>query len=184
MYIVSVTLMLALTAFLLLYCFSMLFHMASTLIRKRAPYVPAPRRMVDHLNKLISPDAASVVYDLGCGDGRILRSLHRHFPAARYIGIENDIFPYLLARLFNAITASTAITIKRKNFFNEDVSSATHVVMYLFPEVMDQLLPKLTHELSPGTILVSFDFSFSDKKPERVITTPELGDHRVFMYQF
>lgn len=184
MYLFSVGILFVLTAFLLLYAGSMLFHMFSTIFLKRAPFVPAPRVMIDHLPSLVDLDKSSVVYDLGCGDGRVLRSLHRHFPTARYIGIENDLFPYLLARLFNWRITSNRFTIKRKNFFAEDLSSATHVVIYLFPEVMDQLLPKLTKELRPGTMLVSFDFPFTDKKSERVITAPELGRHQLFVYRF
>lgn len=184
MYLFSVGILFVLTAFLLLYAGSMLFHMFSTIFRKRAPFVPAPRVMIDHLPNLVDLDKNSTVYDLGCGDGRVLHSLHRHFPAARYIGIENDIFPFLLARLLNWRIASSRFAIKRKNFFNEDLSSATHIAMYLFPEVMDQLLPKLTKELRAGAVLVSFDFPFTDKKPERIITAPELGRHQLFVYRF
>lgn len=184
MYLFSIGILVVMTAFLFLYTGSMLFHMFSTLFHKRAPFVPSSRRMVDRLPDLITLNTTSVVYDLGCGDGRILRSLHRHFPAARYVGIENDLFPYLLAHLFNWRIVSDRFIIKRKNFFTEDLSSATHVIMYLFPEVMDQLLPKLEQELKPGTVLVSFDFSFTNKKPERIVKTPELGRHQVFVYRF
>ena len=184
MYLLSIAAIFVLTAFLLLYAGSMLFHMLSTLFQKRAPFVPSSHRMIDQLPKLLSLDTTGVVYDLGCGDGRILRLLHHHFPSARYIGIENDLFPYLLARLFSWRIDSDRFTIKRKNFFSEDLSSATHVIMYLFPEVMDQLLPKLEQELKPGTLLISFDFSFADKKPERVIEAPELGHHKIFVYLF
>jgi trans-aconitate methyltransferase len=188
MYLLSVALLLiplaVLTAFLVLYCASMSFHLFSTLHHKRAPFVPSSRRMIDRLPDLINLNATSIVYDLGCGDGRILRSLHRRFPAARYIGIENDLYPYLLSRIFNWNIPSRQIVIKRKNFFAEDLSSATHIIMYLFPEVMDRLLPELEKELRPGTILVSFDFSFSHKKPEHIIETPELGRHRMFAYRF
>lgn len=184
MYILSIIVLILLTAFLLLYCASMLFHMFSTLFRKRAPFVPAPRRMIDQLSALVDLNAESVVYDLGCGDGRVLRSLYRRYPAARYVGIENDSFPYLLARIANWNIPAHHLLIKRKNFFAEDLSSATHIVMYLFPEVMDQLLPKLEKELQPGTVLISFDFPFTDKKPERIVNSSALGRHQVLVYTF
>lgn len=163
---------------------SMLFHLCSSLRQVRAPFVPAPRRMIRALCPLVSLDQASVVYDLGCGDGRILRSLRRRFPAARYVGIENDLFPYLLARLASWKLASDRLMLKRKNFFLEDVSPATHIILYLFPEVMDQLLPKLERELKAGTLLFSLDFQFAGKNPERVIKTPELKGRRISIYRF
>jgi len=144
------------------YC--LYFIRSVVLLYRRAPYVPACRAVAEEIAALIGelPEGA-VLYDMGCGDARVLIEVAKRNPKARFIGIERQWVPYLLARMK---TFGTGIQIIRADMFAEDVSTATHVYAYLYGHVMDALLPKLEKELRPGTRLYALDFQFANRIPE------------------
>lgn len=166
LYVLTILVELFLLLFLLLIAFSM--------FAVGAPFVPADKKVLGEIIKAIDIKENSVFYDLGCGDGRILVECRKKQPGAKLVGIEKFPLPYLVARLnLRFFNKNTGITIKRKDIFEEDLSSATHVYTYLLPKLMDKLLPKLERELKPGAKLISPEFGFSGKKPSQVI---ELGE--------
>ena len=132
-----------------------------------APFIRIPKNVLPKIVKLLNIEDNSVVYDLGCGDGRVLLECYKHNSKARYIGIERSAIPYALARI--KTRGINKIKILRGDFLKQDLSQATHLFLYLLPKTMDDLLPKLEKELAPGTKLVSCAFSFSAKQPEKVI---------------
>lgn len=137
--------------------------------KAKVPFVPVPESILKDIYKIMEVKNDSVVYHLGCGDGRILFYLSRFVPKAKYIGIENSSFPLLLARArawWYRNRSSTQIEILNQDFFQHDLSGATHIFTYLYPNVMDDLLPKLDRELKPGAHLVSVSFKFTVKKPK------------------
>lgn len=132
--------------------------------------------------------AGSVLYDPGCGDGRVLFAIAKNNPGLRCVGIELRIFPYVLALLQKRHHPEAQIRFIRGNSFKQDLSSATHMYTYLYPQVMDALLPKLERELKPGSVLISLDFAFAKKAPERMIPLADakkgkLGD-KLYVYRF
>ena len=140
------------------------------LFSKSAPFVPIPNEALEKLLAPIVIQKGNVVYDLGCGDGRVLLFLTKKYPDATYKGIELRIFPFLLAQWKTRKYKNIHIT--RGNFFEVPLSDATHIVTYLFPSVMDSLLPKLEQELKQAT-LISFDFPFSKKSEIKKYEIPE-----------
>jgi len=154
----------------------------------RAPFVPANQKSVEEAVNELNLKEGGVVYDLGCGDGRVLLECYKRQPKAKYIGLERSLLPFLLAifRVWRA-GARGSIKIKKCNFFEEDLSNATHVYAYLFPEVMDELLPKLEKELKTGTVLVSPSFPFFNKKYEKKVDIFNVGGGLIkalFIYRF
>lgn len=138
--------------------------------RAKVPFVPVPNSILKDIYQLMKVQENSVVYDLGCGDGRVLFYISRFVPKARYIGIENVTFPLILAHLrawWHRRVTGTQIEILNQDFFKQDLSNATHIFTYLYPNVMDDLLPKLEKELKPGTKLVSVTFKFTLKQPSQ-----------------
>lgn len=119
----------------------------------------------------------SVFYDLGCGDARVLVEAKKLYPQIVCRGIEKDGLAFFLARLK---VRNKNIEIKRGDIFEEDLSGASHIFTYLFPELMDELLPKLEKELKPGARLVSCAFAFSKKQPASVIQAQK----KIFIYNF
>jgi cyclopropane fatty-acyl-phospholipid synthase-like methyltransferase len=117
---------------------------------------------------------ADVVYDLGCGDGRIvIAAAARH--GARGVGVDLDAALIREAQA-NARRAGVTdrVTFLVQDLFDTDVSAASVVALYLSPEVNRRLRPKLRRELRPGARVVSHDFDMGDWLPDRTIDVPAL----------
>lgn len=158
--------------------------------KNKVPFVSSSNKILENINKALLLKDNSIVYDLGCGDGRVLFYLFRFNSKAKYIGYENNLFPFILAKLSSFLNKKKTINnvaIYNKDFFKEDLSKATHIFTYLYPNVMDELLPKLEKELNPGARLVSLSFKFSFKKPIEEIDLKrgkyQLG-RKLYIYQF
>jgi hypothetical protein len=120
----------------------------------------------------------SVVYDLGAGDGRMLRTIAAQNPGSSYIGIELRRFPFLLGRL-KGLFLRPRISLVRGSLFAQDLGDATHIYTYLYPWVMEELLPKLEREVRPGTTLISLDFPFPNREAQVVIPLRAARTHRL-----
>ena len=132
-----------------------------------APFIRIPKNVLPNIIELLDIKNNSVVYDLGCGDGMVLLECYKINPKAQYIGVEKSLIPYILARI--KTRGIDKIKILHGNLFKKDISQATRLFLYLLPRTMDDLLPKLEKELTPGTKLISYNFSFSRKQPEEII---------------
>ncbi len=125
-----------------------------------------------------------VVYDLGCGDGRILVAAART-AKARGVGIELD--PLLVKQArdeVHRLGLQALVTIREGDLFAADFSEATVVTLYLLPRLNDRLLPKLKG-LRPGTRIVSHAFALKGVRPEkveRVRSADGLTEHAVYLY--
>lgn len=131
------------------------------------PYVPSPDAVVDGMLKLAAVKPTDVVYDLGCGDGRIVISAAKTYGAK---GIGVDINPERIQEAqANAKKAAVEQQVKfeENDLFKADIGGATVVTLYLLPSVNERLKPKLLKELKPGTRIVSHSFDMGDWKPDR-----------------
>jgi SAM-dependent methyltransferase len=131
------------------------------------PYVPTPDAVVDGMLKLAGLKAGDTVYDLGCGDGRIVIAAAKTFGAK---GVGVDINPVRIAEArANAKKAGVEdkVTFEENDLFKADIGNATVVTLYLLPSVNMRLKPKLLKELKPGTRIVSHSFDMGDWKPDR-----------------
>ena len=136
-------------------------------IRAQVPFVGIPVNVLKNIAKELEVGDDSIVYDLGCGDGRVLFYLAKINPKAKYIGIENSPFPFVLAKTmswWNKKINNIDVQIIKKDIFDTDLSKATHLFTYLYPNIMDDLLPKFDKEIKKGTRLVSVAFHFTAKR--------------------
>lgn len=130
-------------------------------------FVPTPNDVVDKMLEMAAVTAKDVVYDLGCGDGRIVITAAQRY-GARGVGI--DIDPERIREATENVTrAQVADKVKfiQGDLFEADISGATVVTLYLLTELNLKLRPKLMKELRPGTRIVSHAFAMGDWKPER-----------------
>lgn len=133
------------------------------------PYVPTPHDVVEQMLKLAGVKKGDVVYDLGCGDGRIVVMAAQKF-GARGVGI--DINPERIAEAKqNAAQAGVTDRVKflQQNLFDADIREATVVTLYLLPSVNLRLRPKLQQDLKPGARIVSHSFDMGDWKPDKEV---------------
>lgn len=131
------------------------------------PYVPSPEEVVNAMLKLADVKKDDVLYDLGCGDGRIVITAAKSF-GARAVGV--DIDPERIREANeNAKKAGVSDRVKfiEKNLFDADISDATVVTLYLLPDINRKLRPKLLKDLRPGTRIVSHQFDMGDWKPAK-----------------
>jgi tRNA A58 N-methylase Trm61 len=133
----------------------------------RVPYVPTPQDVVDRMLELAQVTKNDVVYDLGCGDGRIVVTAARKH-GARGMGVDIDPVRIEESRA-NAKAAGVEdrVTFKVQNVMETDVSEATVVTLYLLPSVNMALRPILTKQLKPGSRIVSHAFNMGDWEPEK-----------------
>ncbi len=137
----------------------------------RVPFVPIPYRVIKPALAALNLHDGDIFYDIGAGEGRLLIASAKQSPKVIHRGIEIQTFPYILSRIFQILFArkSKNLTFIKGDFFDQDVSDATHIFTYLLPSLMNKIYPKLKESLKPGTILVSCDFEFKDKKPVKTI---------------
>src|SRR5262249_52431063 len=136
--------------------------------RSLAPYVATPEDVVERMLTLAKVGPRDVVYDLGCGDGRIVITAAQKF-GARGVGVDID------ANLINQAEANgKAVGVDRRVKFlvqdamTVDVSDATVVTLYLLSASNVKLRPILTRQLRRGARIVSHSFAMGDWEPEVV----------------
>ncbi len=131
-------------------------------------FVPTPDEVVEAMLKVAKVGSYDVVYDLGCGDGRIVIAAAQKL-GARGVGI--DIDPERIQEATaNAARAGVNDRVKflQADLFTSDISEATVVTLYLLPSLNEKLMPKLMKELKPGTRVVSHAFGMPESwKPEQ-----------------
>jgi trans-aconitate methyltransferase len=144
------------------------------------PYVPTRQDVVEAMLVMAGVTARDTVYDLGCGDGRIVITAARRF-GARGVGV--DISPDRIAEArYNARAAKVEhlVTFRVENLFETDVSRATVVALYLLPEVNVALRPRLLAQLAPGSRVVSHDFDMGPEwRPEK---TQRVGNDWIYFW--
>ncbi len=147
------------------------------------PYVPTKEPVVDQMLKMANVKAGDVVYDLGCGDGRIVITAAKRF-GTRGVGIDLD--PERIAEANeNAKKAgvSDRVTFIQGDLFDAKIGEATVVTLYLLPDVNLRLRPKLLAELKPGTRIVSHNYDMGDWKPEQTAKVMVEGtEHLVYSW--
>ena len=134
------------------------------------PYEPTPHGVVAQMLKLAQVREGDVVYDLGCGDGRIVIAAARE---QRARGVCVDIDPQRIRESrANAVAAGVAerIRFREQDLFATEIGDATVVMLFLWPEVNLRLRPKLWRELRPGTRVVSYVHHMDDWTPQQTIT--------------
>jgi len=143
------------------------------------PYVPTPQEVVQKMLEIAMVKPADTVYDLGCGDGRIVITAAKEF-GAHAVGI--DIDPNRIREANeNAKKAGVVEKVRfiEKNLFEADFKPASVVTLYLLTSVNMKLRPKLLTDLKPGTRVVSHNFDMGDWKPDKTV---EFQGRRLFQW--
>jgi SAM-dependent methyltransferase len=154
---------------------------ASTPLRKPdVIFVPTPEPVVKQMLTMAKVGPNDVVYDLGCGDGRIPIAAVRDFKAKSAVCIDIDPVRIKEARAnVQRAGLSDKVEVRHADMFQVDTSPATVVTLYLLPTLNVRLRPKLLKELPAGARIVSQSFDMGDWKPAE---TAEVSDKTVYLW--
>lgn len=132
------------------------------------PYVPTPESVVEKMLDMAAVTGSDLVYDLGCGDGRIVIAAAKE-RGARGVGIDLDP-ERIRESKENAREARVTdrVMFVRQDLYNTDLRDATVVTLYLLPSVNLEIRPKLFKELKPGTRVVSHDFDMGEWTADQI----------------
>lgn len=151
--------------------------------RKLAPYVSSPISVVDKMLEAAGLRSGETLYDLGCGDGRIVLAAAKGF-GAKAVGVElSDALAKRARQQAESMGLQDQVKIVTGDMMNVDVSPASVVSLYLMTEANDTLRPKLERELKPGARVVSLEFKVRGWKPSRVAKL-ELHNHPYTIYVY
>jgi len=148
------------------------------------PYVPTPYQVIKTMLKLADVKPGEVIFDLGCGDGRILITAVKEF-GAKAVGIElrRDLIEKCLNNIMSEKLEDKILVIEG-NFFEIDLSPADVITLYLLTSVNEKLRPKLEKELKKGARIVSHDFEIVGWKPEAVEDFNDgFRTHKIYLYR-
>jgi cyclopropane fatty-acyl-phospholipid synthase-like methyltransferase len=148
-------------------------------------FVPTPQNVVDEMLKLAKVTKDDVVYDLGCGDGRIPVTAAKKY-GCRAFGF--DVDPNRIRESVESVQKNEVenlVTIQQKDIFTLNLSDANVVTLYLLPDLNVKLIPQL-EKLKPGSRIVSHDFSMKGVEPDQVITVKgeekSPRNHRIYLW--
>ncbi len=150
-----------------------------------APYVPSPLNIVREMLTLAKAGPGDVVYDLGCGDGRVLFTAIKEFNVSRSVGYDLDReMVEMVEKRIREEDLVGRISVIQANFMEADFSDATIVTLYLTTSGNAKLKPKLEHELKPGARVISHDFPIHGWVTDQPDGTPHImGSHKMFLYK-
>jgi SAM-dependent methyltransferase len=149
-----------------------------------APFIATPQDVVDKMLEMADLSAEDVVYDLGCGDGRIVVTAAKRF-GCRATGYDNN--PDRVRESLENVRKHEVehlVTISQQDIFTLDLSGADVVTLYLLPRLNVKLIPQL-EKLKPGSRIISHDFDIEGIEPERVVdfrSEEGGGEHRLYRW--
>ncbi len=139
------------------------------LLKTKVPFVRTPLAVIDTIINAVGITSRDTVYDLGCGNARVLIEIERK-TGARVVGYELSPWAYFLARWNVRLHQSKAL-IGYADFYKADLSPATVVFAFLIVAVMPKVGAQLEKQLKPGTTVVCYGFSIPQWTPNKTIPT-------------
>ena len=147
-------------------------------------YVPTPQDVVDKMLELAEVAKDDLVYDLGCGDGRIVVTAAKKYGCR---GVGYDINPKRIKESLENVEKNNVgnlVRIEQEDIFTLDLSEANVITLYLLPSLNVKLIPQL-EKLRPGSRIVSHDFDMKGVKPDKVVklnSDNEYSDHTIYLW--
>lgn len=139
-----------------------------------APYLPTHKHQIELSLDMLNLKKGQTMYELGCGDGRVLRRAAQR--GYRAVGFELNPLLYIFARL-HTYRYRDDVKVKFGNFWTADLSKADGVYVFLLDRFMAKLDEKLRSELKKNTLLASYTFKIPGKKPIK-------ANQGIFVYKY
>ena len=145
-----------------------------------APFVPSQQDVVKKMLELARVDEKDIVFDLGCGDGRILLSAVKDFSAKKAVGYEmrDDLYKNISLKIKKE-QLENRVKVFNEDLLNADISDATVITLYLTTSGNSRLKPKLSMEAQKGLKVVSHDFDIVGWEYTK---RENFGGHTIYLY--
>jgi protein-L-isoaspartate O-methyltransferase len=148
-----------------------------------APFIASPQPIVDRMLDLAAIKPGEIIFDLGCGDGRVLITAAQRYKA-KGVGVELSAN---LVRMTNdqlrRLNLENTVTIRQGSLLDMDLQPADIVILYLDTGANDMLRPKLEKQLKAGSRVISHDFEVRGWKPAKVEKMKAYNrTHTIFLY--
>ena len=147
-------------------------------------FIPTPQDVVDKMLELVEVKKDDLLYDLGCGDGRIVVTAAKKY-GCRAIGYDLD--PDRVKESMENVENNDVghlVGIEQKDIFTLDLSEADVITLYLLPSLNVRLIPQL-EKLKPGSRIVSHDFDMEGVKPDKVVkltSSNDQAEHKIYLW--
>jgi precorrin-6B methylase 2 len=147
-------------------------------------FVPTPQEVVDKMLELAEVKKDDLLYDLGCGDGRIVVTAAKKY-GCRCVGY--DVDPKRIKESLENVEKNNVgdlVRIEQEDIFTLDLSKANVITLYLLPSLNVKLIPQL-EKLKPGSRIVSHDFDMRGVKPDKVVninSENEYNEHTIYLW--
>jgi SAM-dependent methyltransferase len=144
-----------------------------------APWVPTRHRDVERFLKLAGIKAGDVVYDIGCGNGRMIIASAKK--GATGVGLEVSLFPYFLALINHLLNRKLKVKILFRDLWFVDLSDADVVYFFLMQDILPKLKTKLEKELKKGARVVAYVWPIPGWTPIKIDETA--GRPKMYLYE-
>jgi trans-aconitate methyltransferase len=152
--------------------------------KPKVGYYPTPQSVLDKMLELAKVSNKDVVYDLGCGDGRIVVTAARKH-GARAVGVDIDPVRVKEARArVKAAKVADLVTIRQEDMFKTDLTGASVVALYLNDRANLALRPALQKSLKPGSRVVSQTWDMGDWAPDKTVTMTAIDEKDGKRYEY
>jgi SAM-dependent methyltransferase len=147
-------------------------------------FYPTPQVVVDKMLELAKVKKSDLIYDLGCGDGRIVVTAAKRY-GCKAVGYDIDrqrVKESLENVSMNGV--GHLVTIEQKDNFTHDLSKADVITLYLLEHLNVKLIPQL-EKLKPGSRIVSYRFDMKGVKPDKIVTVTlkeDNSEHKVYLW--
>jgi tRNA G37 N-methylase Trm5 len=146
-------------------------------------FVPTPQEVVDKMLELVEVKKTDIVYDLGCGDGRIVVTAAKKY-GCKAFGF--DVDPQRIKESLENVKKNGVedlVTIEQKDIFTLDLSKVNVVTLYLLPSLNVKLIPQL-EKLPAGSRIVSHDFDMKGVTPDKDLDFKETNGntHKIYLW--
>lgn len=180
--------------FLIVVCVCYLFVFSGIAVQtasaqdKKEPdvvYVPTPNDIVSKMLKAVDLKKSDVIFDLGCGDGRIVITAARKYGCK---GVGYEIDPTRLKECAANIKkhkVGNLVEIKNKDLFKADLSKASVIATYLLAEMNEKLIPQF-QKMKKGSRIVTHEYEIPGIKYEKMLTVKSREDneeHYIYLYK-
>ena len=161
--------------FLIIFLIMLIFYLRKTGV----PFVKSEKNILEKIKKLDVLKDGMVVADLGSGDGSFLYFLAKDYPHIQFIGYEINPILYRFSKNFQQLPN---LKFYRQDFFKIDLSQFDCLYLFLYPSILEKILPKIQKEAKKNCYIVTNSFDFKKLEPvKKIISSRPLSS--VYIYQ-